>query len=984
MSLYTQLENVKAAAKAKPDRSAAQDILALVKQGPPFDDLFFTQISDPTWLPLLSSGGFFENWPEPESAGDGRIIYKHHVPLMGLARLAKLAPVEVTNLLVKLSVPNNPTIGDQILRCVIPINDRKCIELLSPLVVRLMSESPWRSTGIWLNELLKVWIEAGALLDSLTVVRSYLFASIKSSSEVSPGSDTWLLRETNRDAFRKLTAEYPQEVAEIFFTALQLWADKERNRQADRIESLAAELDYDLDDERELSTYWLEDFRNATESHREFEGTLAFCLFSAAQKIYEHGDAGRIAALDQILRSNSWSLYARLRWQLYADFPAQTLELARPDVIARMPKLNRADCTHGYEFAQMLQTHSKLHKSAFLSIADVKTFFETVFSGPLDVNGELMRDYAVYFRIKQLWPIATLLQGKELEAYQELPLGSDEIDFDSYKPIRYSGSDHEIEHVPPKEAENFASMPSNVLWNFLNTWQPKGKNLSESWVQEDFDALATKFAEFIESQPARFKPEDKWWENLKRPALLYKFLDRGSKRIEKKPESGSQSVPQPSEVDWANWFGVAKWTASRRPIVGKKGNNESDWTWARIVVATFLQVVLRSKNQPPEVYIPDVETLLKDLIYEEDSRLDQRDSAGMGEWLTAAINSVRGDALEALLQLALNQKNGGKDIAPWIFATIRARLELPTESPAIFALLGSKLRLFIHLFEDTLIKMPTLLFPDDRPLHQQAAIVAHFGYDHPWNKVLKSFPELINTALKIYARTRATAKDNEAKETRREFGSQLGTHIACYYWNGSFPSNVEGEKALDYFFAIASRSTRAMVISQIATIWEKPSQEKPNQNDIARVMRIWERRHTEIVKKLNEQGASLSDHEKELAAFTRWLSCECFPFEWRVSQVNRVIAQLEKSPESFHLLEAITKYAVQPERQEASLQLLQALLSRPSDQLRWAIQYKELSPAIFLGLTSQNANIKVLAESCRDLLLKMGFFEFLELGQETK
>ena len=97
----------------------------------------------------------------------------------------------------------------------------------------------------------------------------------------------------------------------------------------------------------------------------------------------------------------------------------------------------------------------------------------------------------------------------------------------------------------------------------------------------------------------------------------------------------------------------------------------------------------------PEGYLPDVKALLKDLIHEADSRLDNRDTAGMGDWLSTAINSVRGDAFEALLQLALNQKNVGNEIDPWIFETIQARLELPTESPAVFALLGSKLRILI-------------------------------------------------------------------------------------------------------------------------------------------------------------------------------------------------------------------------------------------------------------------------------------------------
>lgn len=46
------------------------------------------------------------------------------------------------------------------------------------------------------------------------------------------------------------------------------------------------------------------------------------------------------------------------------------------------------------------------------------------------------------------------------------------------------------------------------------------------------------------------------------------------------------------------------------------------------------------------------------------------------DWLRTAINSIRGHAIEALLNLALRQKNAGKEIEPWIFELIRTRLEL--------------------------------------------------------------------------------------------------------------------------------------------------------------------------------------------------------------------------------------------------------------------------------------------------------------------
>jgi hypothetical protein len=82
-------------------------------------------------------------------------------------------------------------------------------------------------------------------------------------------------------------------------------------------------------------------------------------------------------------------------------------------------------------------------------------------------------------------------------------------------------------------------------------------------------------------------------------------------------------------------------------------------------------------------------------------------------------------------------------------------------------------------------------------------------------------------------------------------------------------------------------------------------------------------------------------------------------------------------------LKAITEFGVLQMRLEAMLQLFRALLQKPSDELRWAIQFKDLAPVISLGFASDNPNIRQLTEECRDLLLKMGLTDFLNLGNEN-
>src|ERR1039457_6718441 len=120
-NLHDQLSVLKAAATLMPPPDKIAAILDQISTGDPFDRLFFESIDDPSWLPILDRCGYFSNLPSIKTMSDGKQYYPYHLPLFGLARLAVKAPQAVTSILSKLELPENPTVGDQVLRCVASI-----------------------------------------------------------------------------------------------------------------------------------------------------------------------------------------------------------------------------------------------------------------------------------------------------------------------------------------------------------------------------------------------------------------------------------------------------------------------------------------------------------------------------------------------------------------------------------------------------------------------------------------------------------------------------------------------------------------------------------------------------------------------------------------------------------------------------------------------------------------------------------------------
>ena len=147
---------LKSAAETMPGPEGVESALALVSKGSPFDQLYFEKLNDSAWLPILSRCGYFSDLPAKKQAA-GREVYPFHLPLIGLTRLAEKAPHAVVSILANLEIPENPTVGDQVLRCAALVQEPTCIPLLHSVLARLGEKSNHFS---WfrIQELIKNWM----------------------------------------------------------------------------------------------------------------------------------------------------------------------------------------------------------------------------------------------------------------------------------------------------------------------------------------------------------------------------------------------------------------------------------------------------------------------------------------------------------------------------------------------------------------------------------------------------------------------------------------------------------------------------------------------------------------------------------------------------------------------------------------------------------------------------------------------------------
>ena len=998
MSLIDQLIFLRSAARQHPSGDEAAEAISLVLLGNPYDQLFFSELSDPEWLSALVSAGCFVHLPIPIRHDDGSISYRSSLPLIGLARLAPRAPAEVTRIISTLPETDNLNIGDQIMRVMAEIQDPQQVPALLPVAQHLAGNKS-RSTRLFLRDLLKKWMLMNCEEEALTLLSRFVESLIGTEQKLYEDPQTIReLEDCDRHILSPIATKSPSVVASFCFESLSTYhavlQSKPKKTAIDDWLSESSHSNLEV-------THWFEDFRRPNIRRDSIGSILAHRLYVALGLIYAKDSAG-CRYFDELLRSHSWMQFQRIRWQLYADFPGATLEFARNDVLERIPDMGRSDHRHRFEFASLLERQSTESGHLFLSVAEISLFVEEVLRGPIDDAREQSQDesHRHHFWRHQLWPIRTLLPEQIKAQFDHWaasnPRQNKDLELDDYKPFRTLGTGGFVRDRSPYSVEQLATLEDSELWIELNTWKATGRWIeNDDLTQESAIELARTFADLLTSVPDRFTVESRWWLQINRPSMLSAPLERWADRVIKKTESPS-SAPT-SEVDLDTAFAVAEHVLqiSQNPPELEESAyeaiDEPGWNQCRLSVCKFLNAVLLNEDYriPWESETKD---LLVILATGRDQRLDAIDESEHHDWQFEAINSVRGEAWEGILRIATYRKNSptaGIGIVPeWIPTLLSERLKpQASESPAIFSFLGSNLRRLSYLLPDWLKANAELFLPKSRPSCLAAAIAGHLAYDQPYKGVIDVLPTFLDRALDS-AEQFAHAKNEDPDGKMTDFSSRLGFHIAFYTWNDCIPLRERGSDLLWRFFTIASPSSRAETIGYIGSVFEKSETNAEIQSLISRTQYILDQWMLWIQKSVNFDLGSVQSHEAELGRMADLVAAECFPFKWRVKLASTALALLSHPRWSFQLLETLEQWSeqddVDPERIVAGISLLTTVTGKMSDELRWSIQTRRLKPILSKGLQHNEASVVEQTHQVIENLLRQGFFELLDLFPESE
>ncbi|MEN3943245.1 hypothetical protein WJU23_18240 [Prosthecobacter sp. SYSU 5D2] len=640
----------------------------------------------------------------------------------------------------------------------------------------------------------------------------------------------------------------------------------------------------------------------------------------------------------------------------------------------------------------MLETQSIANGPSFLSPAEIQEYYESVMAGPFNYEGEqvVKEPYVQIFQRKQLHPIRSLLCGYPLENFGALAKDNFDLQMTSYKQFSSGGEMHEITHVAPKEADGLAEMTEDELWSFLNTWKPATNRFDSDqwWIEEHVSALGRKFAHLLQSEPARFQASREWWRNLMRPDILYPPLEMATVRISDQTDVHMAAQP-PSQNEWRNWFGLVEWIASSGTTDAEESGDPlrtegDDWNWARIIAVKFLAATITPRFPVPENLRSQIGILIRQFVVAPDKRLDSSDKTILKDWFTTAINSVRGTAVEQLMRLALQQKidRNGQSPDDWVWVLIRDLLVKDGPSQAVFSIMGARLNIALHLFAEQFKREPFLLLPGPNSEAQIAFILALTKYSQAQVALIETLPAFPTSALECLVQMNAKGLLDREQQSG-DFGAQLGTHLAYYFWNDAYPSSSDGDAIIERYFAVAEPSQRSRAISSIANIFRKAQAEQRHERCFQRARDLWDRRFSIVTLRRTNSTYSAEDVHEELSAFVEWLSCECHPFEWRYERVLQALRLIERAPQSSLTMQTLEKLSQDPVKLGPCIEILELILSKETRILSWTYREDEIKPLLARGSIAREAAVVARTQRIQDILLRHGMFSYLDLGSQV-
>jgi hypothetical protein len=790
----------------------------------------FFQIADTSWFELLRADGYFDNPPPLVADEEGRVAYVEWPAARFLVRAAAVEELNerVAEIFAGLDT-NNPEAREATVQAAIVMPATLAATLVERIAVYIRDPDFW-----WVprqdDELVDHLLAGGEVAAALTVTTELIAAA--------PRGADWRMRHALTDITSRLFPIAGTDGLRLLRDALV--EDLEEEGRTGR---------------NDYSTIWRPAIVYGPDHGRR--DLLVTALHSAAASIVED-DPAKLREVVEVLAEATQAIFGRVALHLIAEHP-------EPDVAEEW--LSNEEIFRGYSFER---EYNELAAAAFgdLGLAAKERIFAWIDAGPAwrpkDLEAGDIPEYDDRWRRRQLRRLPDLPPVRQ-QQYDELVERWGEPDDPLAPPGRvvWSGM------TSPKSKEELLELDDAQLLEFLSTWQP-----GDDWRGPSFDGLAAQLKDAAATKPARL-------------AALLPALSDGKPMYARAVVDGLEQASRDSiEFPWEPVFAFAHEIANLPAEVeggGSVDDLETGWQAVRWSLASLVLYAVEHDRVPHEErdgLLAVITSLAEDADPSPETEARRREDGHSPSF--GSINSVRGQALHAAIELAWQLRSEGDDDDPNrhlpddVRELLDRHLGADNEpSLSVHSVFGRHVNQLYSLDRDWTTASLPRIFPDD-PVHADRR-------DAAWESFIEANGVWTVTWLVLepqYART---------IEGFANYDAEASSEISFYESTGRLLMNVlvayllgvvelDDASLLGRFFAVAPLNLRLGFVDLIGN--DLSGQEHVDDETIEKLQQLWLWRSDRVIADGNVS---------ELAGFAYWFGSGKLPEDWALAQLIRVL-----------------------------------------------------------------------------------------------
>jgi hypothetical protein len=958
-------------AKPTPGAEDAKTLRNKVPQNLVTLGYFFDRLQNSTWLPLLRKESFFAHPTAPErDEENGTIAFPPWPQSRFLARMAKIDAVREIVMAIALEIPDTENVAVQ--QDLVDVATALPPGLAVKLVPRLKNwtASPYHLIPEKFAALTARLAEGGEVGAAFELARAQ-FAVLPNEDEVprsAPEDEELRLPPRPRGHFE--TWHYRQGMQKVIHPLVRA-ADMKALEFCSDLLSEALRLSSRDGDEakpEDYSAIW----RPVIESQGDrsaygVKDALVSAVRDAAELIVKAAPA-TLPHVVGYLEGRGWNVFRRIALHLLRVHPQGGQDL----IAARLTDRTLFEASYFREFCREYRLLARAQFGT-LSPEQQAVILDWIEAGPdldefrkraLAATGhpptaDEMERFADEWRLEHLAPIVTSLPAAWRAKHESLVRKHGApTEFDLGLEVRgvWTGP------TSAKPADELRTMAIEEIITFLRSWVPERRFMAPS-----AEGLARELTSAVTKDPERFAAE----------ALRFKTVDPTYGRA---LVSGlRQALREKHGFTWRPVLELTKWvvdqpaTTAREKTRAEAEDRDPGWTWARQEIARLIASGFdEGETEIPFPLRPEAWEVLYPLTSDPDPTVENEVGRSDSTALEVAINTTRGEALDAVIRYAawvrrnIIRKAAGSEEAfrglvdvPEARDVLDDHLDLAKDpAPSMRAVYGRHLPWLVHLDRDWVLAHRAKLFPVD------PTFVPH--RDALWDTYVTSWRPIDETFEAV--RDEYAAAVERIGRPKPKHGpppdESLAEHLMVFYWRGRIPLSGEGAALLGRFFEKADDPLRAAAIESMGrSLGNTEGDVPPDVYD--RFVALWTVRLT---------AARETAPNKELAAFGWWFGSKKLDPEWAMAQLLEVLKAGGKIDADFLVVEYLADQA--PEMPVAVMDAFILLVEgaeEPWNILSW---HEHLERAIPAALASRDPAAAARGKDLVNLLAARGHLDF--------